>query len=214
MRNSKEIAIVGAGGLGKETAVLINQINRDSHTWEVLGFYDDYKRKGEIVAGLPVLGGIEGLNSVKKSLSVVVAIGDPRVKKEVVHRINNSNINHPSLIHPAATIGENISVGLGCIITAGSRLTIDVMIGDFVLLNLNCTVGHDANIGSYSSIMPGVHLSGYVDIEEEVLVGTGVSILQNVNVGKNAVIGAGALVNKSIERDTIVVGVPAKPINK
>lgn len=214
MSELKNLAIVGAGGFGKETLVMINQINAINPQWHVTGFYDDGIEAGNQVAGLPVLGNLDALKRVDKPLAVVVAVGDPKIKRSVIARIQQPNLHFPTLIHPVATIGENIKAGAGCIITAGCRLTIDITLGDFVLLNLNTTVGHDVQIGSFTSIMPGVHLSGYVQVGEEVLIGTGASVLQHVNIGNRSVVGAGAVVNKNVEPNRTVAGVPARSIRK
>lgn len=214
MSEPAKIAIVGAGGFGKETLVMINQINAIKLHWQVIGFFDDGIQRDSLVAGLRVLGNVDDLNNYEKELSVVIAVGDPRTKKMIVDKIRNPMLNFPSLIHPVATIGENIKAGAGCIITAGCRLTIDITLNDFVLLNLNTTIGHDVSIGSYSSIMPGVHLSGYVHVGEEVLIGTGASVLQHVSIADRVVVGAGAVVNRSVEKGRTVAGVPARPIKK
>ena len=39
-------------------------------------------------------------------------------------------------------------------------------------------------------------------------------IIENVTIGENSIIGAGSVVIKSIPRDSIAVGVPAKIIKK
>jgi hypothetical protein len=77
-----DIAIIGGGGLGKETAVLIHQINQLALTWNVVGFYDDAMPVGQRVAGHLVLGKVDELNKINYPLHVVVAIGDPWGKKE------------------------------------------------------------------------------------------------------------------------------------
>ncbi|HEU5290303.1 MAG TPA: acetyltransferase [Cyclobacteriaceae bacterium] len=210
----KDIAIVGSGGLGKETAVLVHQINEQELTWNLTGFYDDGMQAGQKVAGHLVLGKIEELNKVDYPLYVVVAIGDPIVKKRIVQRIQNAQIKFPVLVHPSAVIGLNIQVGEGSIITAGCRLTVDIKIERHVLLNLNTTVGHDVVINNFSSIMPGVHLSGHVKVGESVLIGTGASVLQQVSIEDHAILGAGAVVNRSVKEGITVAGVPARSIFK
>ncbi len=206
----KPIAIVGAGGFGKETLVMLRQINATQPQWNITGFYDDRMPEGTEIGGLRVLGNLNGLRKVDHDLAVVVAVGNPKIKSDVVGRIRHSHLYFPTLIHPQATLGENIKTGAGCIITAGCRLTIDIVLEDFVLLNLNTTVGHDVRIGRFSSVMPGVHLSGYVALGESVLIGTGASILQQVEIGHGAVVGAGAVVTKNVEAGKTVVGVPAR----
>lgn len=206
----KDIAIIGAGGLGKEIAVLIHQINQKELTWNVIGFYDDAVPSGTKVAGHLVLGKVSELGKVDYNLNVVVGIGDPVVKSKMVTAITNPKISFPILIHPTAGVGLGIDLGAGTIITAGCQLTIDIKTGSHVLINLNSTIGHDVTVGSCVCIMPGVHLSGFVTIEDQVLIGTGASVLQHLRIGSGARVGAGAIVTRDVERNSTVKGVPAK----
>lgn len=214
MSNKKNIAIAGAGGFGKETLVMLRQINASSPLWNIVGFYDDALPKGTLITGFPVLGNVAELNEISEVLAVVIAIGDPKTKKIIAERIQNEMIFFPALIHPSTTMGENIKIGKGVVITAGCRLTIDITLEDFAMLNLNTTVGHDVRIGAFTSVMPGVHLSGFVSVGERVLIGTGASVLQEVTLGDESVVGAGAVVNRNVEPDTTVVGIPARSLNK
>ncbi len=204
----KNITIIGAGGLGKEIAVLIQQINAITPIWNIIGFYDDQVKQP--VIDLPVLGSPEKLNSASKELAVVIAIGNPEQKRKIVSKLNNANLYFPCLLHPSASIGININMGEGTVITAGCRLTVDIALGKHVLLNLNSTIGHDVTIGDYSSIMPGVHLSGFVQLGTGVMVGTGASILQNLKVGDYARVGAGAMVTADVNSGATVTGIPAR----
>lgn len=210
----KQIAIFGAGGFGREVAMLIEQINAQSPQWKFIGFYDDGIRKGEVINDYLVLGGLEELNLVSEPLALVFAVGDPRTKKRIHGLIKNTKIFYPSLIHPNVIMGDRkfITIEEGCIITAGNILTVNIELGKYVILNLSCTVGHDTIIKDYSSFMPGVNISGEVIIHEGVYVGTGVKIINQLEIGKETIIGAGAVVSKSLPEKCTAVGIPAKPI--
>jgi sugar O-acyltransferase (sialic acid O-acetyltransferase NeuD family) len=210
----QDIAIVGAGGLGKEIAVLIGQINQVQKKWNLVGFFDDGKVKESTILSIPVLGGIHELNTYKNPLDIIIAIGNPEIKAQLAARIVNPALTFPVLIHPAASIGQQVTLGAGSIITAGCVLTVDIKIGKHVLVNLNSTIGHDVIVDDYSSVMPGAHLSGAVRVGKAVFIGTGVSVLQHVHIHDNAIIGAGAVVTKTIHAAETVVGIPARLLKK
>ena len=210
----EKIVIVGAGGFGREVKMLIDQINSVSHIYDFLGFYDDGHEKKTVINYNKVLGSIEDLVKINAKINVVIAIGLPNVKRIIVEKLKtNSNIIFPTLIHPSVLIGhEFVSIGKGCIICAGNIITCNIEIKDFVILNLMCSVGHDTTINSFASFMPSVNISGEVIIHEEVYVGTGAKIINQLEIGRQTIIGAGAVVSKSLPEKCTAVGIPAKPI--
>ena len=212
----KDIAIYGVGGFGREVLTLVQDINSNNITYNIVGFFDDGHTKGEIINGYPVLGGIEELNKWLTPLSVVVSIGTPNIKKSVINKINNPLIDYPTLIHPSVIIADSnyVKIGLGCIICAGTIMTTNIVIGDYVVLNLLCTVGHDVVINNYCAFMPSCNISGEVTIGECVYCGTGVKIINQISIESHTIIGAGAVVARSLPSFCTAVGVPAKVIKK
>lgn len=210
----KAIAVYGAGGLGRELALLIAQINNHQPQWQFIGFFDDGMEAGRMIDGFPLLGGIKELNGYAEELYLVMGIGNPQTKKKIVNGIINEHIFFAVLVHPAVVISEEILsvIGEGSVITAGNILTVNIHIGNHVLLNLSGTVGHDAVIGDYASIMPGVNISGEVMVREGVYIGTGATVLNKVEIGAYTIIGAGAVVTKSLPGYCTAVGMPARPI--
>lgn len=210
----KDIAIYGAGGFGREVLTLINDCNNVEKKWKVVGFFDDAKDKTEIINEYNVLGGIKELNNWSSPLELVVAVGTPLVKKEIIEKIKNPLVSYPNLIHPTVLIGDckTVFFGKGCIICASNIITTNSIIGDFVVLNLACTVGHDTIIGDYSAFMPTCNISGEIVIGKNVYCGTGAKIINQKNIGNNAIIGAGAVVIRDVPDGAVVAGVPAKVI--
>jgi acetyltransferase-like isoleucine patch superfamily enzyme len=108
---------------------------------------------------------------------------------------------------------QRIRLGDGCIIQQGCILTCDITLGRFVLLNLGCTVGHDAVLADFCSLMPHANVSGAARLETGVYLGTSSTIIQGVSIGANTVVGAGAVVVRDLPTNVTAVGVPAKVIN-
>ncbi|MEP7263549.1 MAG: acetyltransferase [Bacteroidota bacterium] len=211
----KKIAIYGAGGFGREVLQLIEQINANRPEWIFEGFFDDGIAAGTMVNGYPVLGTVDEANNYSSVLYLVIAVGNPLIKKRIVERINNPQIIYPVLIHPLVHVDKRwVNIGNGTIITAGNILTVNITIGEHVIVNLQCTIGHDTVIKDYCSLMPGVKVSGEVVLYENVYIGTGASIINQVTIGSNTIIGAGAVVTKNIPSDCTAVGVPATPIKQ
>lgn len=210
---SKKIAIYGFGGFGREVKNLIEDINQDSNQYEFIGFFDDNSNLNDIDTKYNFLGGINELNEWDEEIAIAIAVGDPKVKKCIVEKIINKNISYPNLIHPSV-IGNpnNYTLGKGCIICANNIITVDISIGDFLILNLSCTVGHDTIINDFCSVMPGVNISGEVQLGNCTYIGTGAKIINLVEIGENTVVGAGAVVSKSLPPNCTAVGIPAKPI--
>ena len=90
-----------------------------------------------------------------------------------------------------------------------------IEIGDFVVADLNCTIGHDVIIGDYVLIAPGANVAGYVEMREGVWLGSGSVINQGsetrrLRIGAYTTIGSGAVVVNDCEPDSVYVGVPAR----
>ncbi len=210
----KDIAIFGVGGFGREVLALIQDINRVEPQWNIVGFFDDGYEKGLMINGYPTLGKVEDLNKWETDIAIVISIGSPVIKKKILDNIHNPKVSYPTLIHPTVWIGDRnyVEIGKGCIFCAGVMITTNIAIRDFVILNLQCTVGHDSVINDYAAFMPSVNISGEVNIGEGVYVGTGAKIINQLEIGEYTIVGAGAVVAKTLPAHCTAVGVPAKPI--
>lgn len=210
-----DIAIYGAGGFGREAALLVTQLSQLDERWNLIGFFDDGVKAGTLVDTLPVLGGMSELNSYPDPIGVVMAVAEPTMRRSLVDRVTNKRVSYPKVIHPSVMLGSQSNVlGRGVILTAGVILTTAIRIEEFTIVNLASTIGHDAVIGSYSSIMPQCSVSGNVKIGGGCFIGAGSRILQGIELAANCVVGAGAVVTKNFPKDSRLIGVPAHPVPK
>lgn len=114
------------------------------------------------------------------------------------------DVRHPHNL----SIGNNCTINQGVFISARTCVEIkdNVRISPYAII---LTGGLD-----FQGAPPYEHHEKPVLIEEGVWVGAQSVILSGVTIGKGSVIAAGAVVNKNVEPNTIVGGVPAKVIKK
>lgn len=210
----KDLVLFGSGGFSREALQVALDANDSTPTWNVLGFLDDdVNLLGTEIHGYPVLGGADWLKG-EEGVHVSVAIGATPAKRRVAQRLEDIGAPFATLIHPRAWIGRRVSIGEGAILCAGVAVTTDIAIGRHVILNLNCTVGHDAVIQDYATLAPSVNVSGAVDVGEGCDLGTGSAIIQGVSIGAWTVLGAGAVLVKDLPANVTAVGAPAKSIKE
>ncbi len=212
----KDIVILGAGGLGREVLFEIRELNKRGADYNILGFADDApEASGKVIHGVPVLGGSGWLAEYDKPLCVAIAVGNARVRRMLYERIcSNVNLSFPTIIAHDALCSEYVSFGEGCIVCFSTVFTVDIEVGRFVLVNNDCTVGHDTVLDDFVTLYPSVNVSGNVNIKEGCEIGAGSCIIQGKTVGKNTIVGAGAVVIDDLPADCTAVGVPARVIKR
>lgn len=210
----KKIAIYGAGGFGREVACLINRINEKKPEWEIIGFFDDGKEKGEINEYGKILGGIDEVNIYPEELAIAIAIASPKVVEKIVQNIVSPSIYYPNIISPDVIFLDrnNVKIGKGNIICSSCLISCNVRIGDFNILNGFIPIGHDTMIGCFNSIMPSVKISGEVRIGDRNFLGVNSVVLQQIRIGNDTIIGANSLILRKTKDGMTYVGNPASII--
>lgn len=211
----KDIAIYGAGGFGREVACLLKRINNEVEpTWNLIGFFDDGVKAGERNEYGKVLGNIETLNAWTETLSVVFAIGSPKIVELLYSKVHNPKIEFPNITAPDTLFldKENVKIGQGNVICSRCLISCNITIGNFNTFNCSINIGHDAKIGNFNSIMPAVKISGGVEIGSRNFLGVNSVILQYKSIGDDSIIGASSVVLRNIKNSGTYVGNPAKKI--
>ena len=210
----RDLIIIGIGGCGRETAWIAEKINKISPTWNILGFIDDNPAaQNRVINGYPVLGTVDSITGYPDAW-YICAIGASRIKEKVVSRMKTlvPGVHFATLIDPSVEISDYVSVGEGTIICAHAVITVNITIGSHVLVELDCTIGHDAVIHDFATLYPSINVSGSTEIGYCTELGTGTQIIQGKRIGDYCIIGAGAVVIRDIPSKCTAVGSPAKPI--
>jgi len=210
----KDIAIYGAGGLGREIACVLQKINEINKTWNLIGFFDDALTPGTDCPYGVVLGGMDALNKWKTPLSIVVAIGSVKGLKNVLERITNPLVDFPNIIAPSVFFfdEESVKIGKGNVITFSCRLSCNIQIGDFNIMNGGVSFGHDVSIGSFNIMFPETRLSGQVHVGDRNFFGARTFVAQGLTVGSDTRIGVGSVILRNTKDGFLYMGNPAKKI--
>lgn len=194
--------IIGAGGFGRE---IYWSLSLDERI-DTVFFVDDEYWDGVDEKVLPLS------KFDPNEYEVVVAIADSYHRERIVDGLPK-NTKYFTHIHPTAQIhGQDVVIGEGSIVCAGSIITTNVKIGKHAHINLITTIGHDCIIGDYFTTAPGVQISGNETIGNKVYFGTRSCVKQKMTICDNVVIGMNSGVVKDITEPGVYVGTPARKI--
>lgn len=201
------ILIYSSGGYSREFVRLIKAKNPN----EDIQFVDD-NPTGDAIKYHTALA---QYNS--KEARFVVGFADPRLRHQKTDQILADGFDLCSVQADSCIVGENVEIADGYILSDYSILTADSCIGHSFQCNIYSYIAHDCVVGDYVTLAPRVSVNGRVNIADHVYIGTGATILPGtiskpVCIGEGAIIGAHALVTKSVPAGVTVIGSPAKPI--
>lgn len=208
------VIIVGAGGHVK---VVVDILSSSHKT--IVGFLDDNSvLSNQPILGLPILGFISDHVKFTDKNHFIMGIGSNRTRQMLVEKM--PNVMWTEAIHTSAYVAHCVEIGIGSVMMAKSVINPCTSIGKHVIINTSASVDHDCIIKDFAHIAPGVHIGGNVHIGKRVFAGIGSTIINGteanpLTIADDVIIGAGAVVTKSITEPGItVVGIPAKPIKR
>ena len=160
--------------------------------------------------------------AAKSKLSIFLTY--PGVKAVILHRITNffsvakfyliariisqfSRFLTGIEIHPAVKIGKNFFIDHG----------MGVVIGETSEIGDNVTIYHMVTLGGISPSINSDNqrqVKRHPTLKDNVVIGSGAQVLGPITVGENAKVGANAVVTKDVPANAVMVGIPAKNVNK
>ena len=199
------ILIFGGGGHGKAVIDLL----RAEGKYLIAGVLDDRLTPGELILGVPILGGSAVLADLRQSglhlaVNAVGGIGNIGVRIKVFDQLAQAGFTCPAIIHPRAIVEPSAHLADGVQVFPLAYVGSAAQVGYGVILNTGAIVSHDCQLGDYTNLSPGAILAGEVTTGEGVLIGMGVTINLQVKVGHHARIGNGATVKSDVPEGGVV----------
>lgn len=205
------LILIGASGHGR---VVLDAVRR-AGCYEPIGWADTAIPEGTEVARLRVLGrtaDLPRLAAEHRADAYFLAISDNVVRSKVAQTLREScpGLEFARVIHPAATVAEDVVMGPGCLVLAGAVINANCRVGTGCIVNTRASLDHDGLMKDWSCLLPGVCTGGNVAIGEYACICIGATLAHKVEIGDHTVVGAGAVVLANQPAHSLVFGVPAR----
>lgn len=211
----RKVVIIGAGGHARDVLDVFEACNEAAAAWEVLGFVVEtpWFHPDTLVNGYPLLGDL-GWLARARDVELVCAVGDTALRRRLAGQALALGGRFCTVVHPSALLTRRVTLGEGCVVSAGVIMTSNVRLGRHVHVNLASTLAHDVEVGDFATISPGAKLSGNVRVGEGAYVGTGATVIEKIEIGPWSTVGAGAAVIRHVPPDATAVGCPARVVKQ
>ena len=215
MTSPRPVLLVGAGGIGRETAEAVRALNASGPKFELLGFLDDDPAlAGVDIDGVPVLGPVDDVTRFTGASVVLTTAGthDQASRWRIAHRLALPASRFATVVHPACVLPSNSEIAPGCVLLAAVVATMPLRLGAHVVVMPAVVFIHDNVIEDYATFGAGVRLGGGVRVCEGAYLGAGALVREDVTIGRWSIVGMGAVVLRDVEEGEVVAGVPARTV--
>lgn len=203
------VVVAGAGGFGRGVYAWLeqSQTHRSLHKVSEVVFIDD--GIPAVLPQAPVVSSIAEYEPAQND-AVLCAIGVPAVRQRVVEYLRSRGARFHTFVDDRAVIGSNVKFGEGVIVCPGTVISSDTQLERHVHVNFNCSIGHDVQVGEFTTLSPTVNIMGEVRIGRGVFLGGSAAVLPRVDLADQVVVGAGAVVVRAETQAETLVGNPAR----
>ena len=200
------LALYGAGAMGRELKYMADE----SGKWPKIVFIDDHA-EAERLLGCSVYRFQQFRARFSPAeVRFVVAIGEPKFRREAFERMTRAGYAGGLLVHPSAYISPDAAVGEGTAICHGAFIGSQAQVGRNCYLSRNASVGHDAVVGDHTRLGVNAFIGGHAVIGENAFIGAGALLRDRLRFGSASVAALGAAVFDDVPDGVTVIGNPAR----
>lgn len=207
---SMKSIIIGAGTYGEVYLAYLREAGVD-----IVGFLDDDpKYEGQQVRGVPVLGPINLLSTLKETdgiEAVYCPLGNNKLRVKFLTQAREMGYETPNYIHPSVIISPNVTIGKGVYILLGTTIMPHTIIKDFVMISMGVHLAHHNVLEEGVFLSTGCNFGASIHAYKYAYCGISSTIMTGMHeLGEDCLIGAGAVVIRDVPERAVMAGVPAK----
>lgn len=200
------LGIYGSGGAGREVKEIAVELNQ----WDEVIFIDD-AIDTDVFKDVRRMSFERFRDEFSVGLAeVVIALGEPKTKSMLYHKIKDSGFKFGNVIHHSAWVSPTATLGKGIVLRAGVVVNADAVIEDNVTVMEQSCIGHDVILRKHCQISGFVIIGGGSEIGEGTYIGLSVPVKDHIRVGSNTIVGMGSVVIREIPDNVIAIGNPAR----
>jgi UDP-N-acetylbacillosamine N-acetyltransferase len=211
---TKKVVIWGATG----PALIVADIVRLRGEFEIAGYLDNLapQRKNTEFGGARVLGGEEMLDSLVAAgvRHLIFAFQNNQARLRLGEMVKAKGFELVTAIHPTASVAADAVLGAGTVVRAQSAIGPGARIGENCIIGYGAMVSHSCVLEDGVHLSSGVNLAGGTQIGRGTWIGLGATVIDPCHVGRNSLVGAGAVVTRSIPDEVVAYGVPAEVVRR
>lgn len=180
----------------------------------LIGFVDDTPQKqASAVAGHPV----HPRSALRRwpDARVLAVPGSPQSylrRRALIEGLAVEADRWARVIHPTARISPLATIGYNVLLMAGVVVTSNAVIGNHVVVLPNTVIHHDARIGDWSLIGSNVTIAGNTSIGDNCYIASGSTLMDALTIGAGTLVGLGSTVIRSAAAGSRIAGNPARPV--
>lgn len=202
------VVIIGDGGHSKVIQEMVKSLN-----YNIIAILDDkFKNNVRNVNDITYAPISELEKLLDLDVFIVVAIGNNKIRHNIVQKIKKITNNFLTVIHPRAVISPSAKIGDGTVIMPKAVVNADAIIEDHCIINTGAIIEHDNKICEFAHISPNATLAGNVEVAIGTHLGAASTVIPGIVVGSWSVIGAGSTVIRNIPSYCKAVGSPTRII--
>lgn len=206
----KKSIIIGAGTYGEVYLAYLQEAGVN-----IVGFLDDdFQYKGQEVRGIPVLGPISLLRTLRTTdgiESVYCPLGNNKLRVKFLTMSRDLGYDIPNYIHPSVVVSPHVTIGNGVYILLGTTIMPHTVIKDFVMISMGVHLAHHNVLEEGVFLSTGCNFGASIHAHKYAYCGISSTIMTGIQeLGEDCLIGAGAVVIKDVPDRAVMAGVPAK----